>query len=118
MKILIIDDLADMRWALAEEFKKYGFETVEAGNGEEGLEVLETFSPVFVLTDVQMPKMNGIEFLKQARAKYPTLPIFVMTGFSPYTSEQILGFGANGYFEKTSMEFTRIIAKKFATLSA
>lgn len=50
-----------------------------AENGEEALKALETLSPVFVLTDIQMPKMNGIEFLKQARAKFPTLPILVMT---------------------------------------
>ena len=118
MKILIIDDLSDMRWALAEQFKKYGFEILEAENGEEGLKALETLSPVFVLTDVQMPKMNGVEFLKQARAKYPNLPIFVMTGFSPYTEAEILGFGANGYFEKTSTEFTHFLARKFATLTA
>ena len=118
MKILIIDDMEDLRWALAEQFKSYGFEIVEAENGEEGLKALETLSPVFVLTDIQMPKMNGVEFLKQARAKYPTLPIFVMTGHSPYTEAEILGFGANGYYEKTSLGFIHTLSKKFGTLSA
>lgn len=118
MKILLIEDLKDLRWALAEQFKHYGFEIVEAENGEEGLKALETLSPIFVLTDIQMPKMNGIEFLKQARAKFPTLPIFVMTGYSPYSEAEVLGFGANGYFEKTSLNFTHFLGKKFGTLSA
>lgn len=118
MKILIIEDISELRWALSEQFKHYGFEVVEAENGEEGLKTLETLLPVFVLTDIQMPKMNGVEFLKQARSKYPTLPIFVMTGFSPFTEAEILGFGANGYFEKTDLAFTRFLGKKFGTLTA
>jgi len=64
-----------------------------------------------------MPKVDGVEFLKKARAKYPNLPIFVMTGFSPYSEEEILSFGANGYFEKTTA-FADALAKKSATLSA
>lgn len=118
MKILIVEDSSDLRWALVEQFKHYGFETVEADNGEEGLKVLETLSPVFVLTDIQMPKMNGIEFLKQARAKFPALPIFVMTGHSPFTEAEVLSFGANGYFEKPDLSFTHFLGKKFGTLSA
>ena len=118
MKILIVEDLSDLRWALSEQFKDYGFEVVEAENGEEGLKALENLSPVFVLTDIQMPKMNGVEFLKQARTKYPTLPIFVMTGFSPFTEKEILALGANGYFEKTDFAFTRFLGKKFGTLTA
>lgn len=118
MKILLVDDMEELRWALAEQLKSYGFEIVEAKNGEEGLKALENLSPVFVLTDIQMPRMNGIEFLKQARAKFPSLPIFVMTGYSPYTEAEVLGFGADGYFEKTDLGFTQFLGKKFGTLSA
>jgi CheY-like chemotaxis protein len=117
MKILIVEDMEELRWAISERFKSFGFEIVVAENGEEALKALETLSPVFVLTDIQMPKMNGIEFLKQARAKFPTLPILVMTGFSPYTEQEVLGFGANGYYEKTQMDVAEI-ARKFFRRSA
>ena len=118
MKILIIDDLPDMRMVLRHSFEGFGFKITEAENGEEGLEALEKENFVFVLTDIQMPKMDGIEFLKKARAKFPDLPIFVMTGFSPYTADQVLSFGANGYFEKASSELPRTIARKFARMTA
>lgn len=118
MKILLIDDLIDLRWAISDKLQTYGFEVVEAGNGEEGLKALETFTPLFVLSDIQMPIMNGVEFLKQARAKFPNLPIYIMTGFSPYSESEVIAFGANGYFEKSSLDFTHFLGKKFGSLTA
>ena len=93
---------------LRSRFEGFCFFVFEAENGAEGLKVLRTQSITFVLSDLQMPKMDGIEFLKKAREQFPALQIFIMKGFSPYSEKDILDFGATGYFEKTSIDVRKI----------
>jgi len=55
----------------------------EATNGEEGLSLIKTHNPDLIITDVEMPVMNGIEMIKNVRALYGNdKPIIVITGYS------------------------------------
>lgn len=117
-KILVVDDCADLRWTIAEHFKLYGLIVVEASNGEEALKVLEAFSPKFVLTDIDMPKMSGISFLREARARYPELPIFVMTAHSVHSKSEVMKLGASGYSDKTSiLKLIESLGKEFGVVA-
>ena len=118
MKVLIVEDSSDLRWALSKMFANYGLTAIEAEDGEAGLVALETHLPIFILTDIQMPKMNGIEFLKQARLKLPTLPIFVMSGESPYSKAEIVAFGASEYFNKTPLDFVHALGRRYGRVPA
>jgi two-component system chemotaxis response regulator CheY len=72
VKILIVDDSKAMRMIVTRTLRQAGFaehEFLEAENGAEGLAVVESGGPDLVLSDWNMPEMNGIEFLQALRAK-------------------------------------------------
>lgn len=101
MNILIIDDNIELRSLLTEALQDKGYVVYQADNGKIGIDILGKEKIDFVISDVQMPIMDGYEFLKRARKKFgDKLPIFLITGYSPYALEQIYEAGANGYFEK------------------
>lgn len=101
MNILVIDDNMELRGLLAEVLQEKGHIVYQADNGEVGIDILEKEKIDFVISDIQMPIMDGYEFLVRVRKKFGNQPpIFLITGYSPYTLEQIYDAGANGYFEK------------------
>jgi two-component system chemotaxis response regulator CheY len=72
MKILIVDDSKAMRMIVTRTLRQAGFaehDFLEAENGAEGLAVVESDAPDIVLSDWNMPEMNGIEFLQALRAR-------------------------------------------------
>lgn len=81
--ILVIDDEADIRTLLVEEFGKK-FKVVTAKDGEEGLKNIFEKKPDLVILDIRMPKMNGLEVLRKAKAFFPTIPVVLCTAFSSY----------------------------------
>ena len=64
-KLLIVEDDVVIRRLYASALKAEGYEVETAGNGEEGLKKVKEFMPDLVLTDIMMPKMDGLELLKQ-----------------------------------------------------
>ncbi len=85
--VLIIDDEAPVRAALAEELKREGYNLLFATNGQEGLELLRQVEPSVILVDLRMPVMGGLEFLSSLKLK-PSDPYaaIVLTAFGDATS--------------------------------
>ena len=79
-KILVVDDESGVREAISLLLEEKGYEVQTANNGREGVEVFGRFQPDLVLTDVAMPDMEGIEFLKIMRREKRNLPVIVMSG--------------------------------------
>ena len=101
MKILIIEDDPDLREIMTDQFLEKNFIVFQANNGKQGLEVLEKEAVDMVLSDVVMPIMDGMNFLKAFKAKYKSHPpIFIMTGGNQYKPEDFIKAGASGYFSK------------------
>jgi len=69
--ILCIEDEKDLREDVVDQLRETGYETYEASNGLEGLEIIRRVSPDLVLCDITMPKMNGYQLLEELRANYP-----------------------------------------------
>jgi CheY-like chemotaxis protein len=67
-KVLVVEDDFIARRMLADELKKGGFETFEAGNGQDGLEIALKDKPDLILLDIMMPVMGGLEMLNKLRA--------------------------------------------------
>ncbi len=79
--ILVVDDDQQMRSALTEAIKRLGYHSALAENGSEALSKLNRASFGMIITDMKMPRMDGLTFLKEVRQKAGHLPVLVITGF-------------------------------------
>ena len=78
-RILIVDDEKLVRWAVTQKCAEFGFQTLEAENGEEAIRVLQTEPLDLVLLDVHLPKLSGIEVLEKLKQAGETRSIILMT---------------------------------------
>jgi CHASE2 domain-containing sensor protein/FixJ family two-component response regulator len=78
--ILIVDDDPDIREYLGELLKRKGFKTHLAAEGKEALEKIQGFHINIILCDIQMPGLNGIQFLKEIHKLHLNTQVIVMTG--------------------------------------
>jgi two-component system, chemotaxis family, sensor histidine kinase and response regulator PixL len=106
--ILVVDDSLTTRQTLAMTLQKAGYQTLLAKDGREALEQLERELQIqAVFCDVEMPRMNGFEFLTQCRQQYPKaqLPVIMLTSRSGDKHRQIAQYmGASAYLTKPYLE--------------
>jgi DNA-binding NtrC family response regulator len=99
-RILVVDDEESMCQYLSILLEKEGHEVATAQSGAEALGMLEDQPIDVVMTDIQMPRMDGIQLLKGVKAKDPALPVVIMTA---YASEQsaidAVNLGAFSYLQ-------------------
>lgn len=104
--LLIVDDSATMRKIIIRTVRMSGLEfetTEEAGNGKEALEKLQAKPVDIVLCDINMPEMNGLEFVKAARQLdccKNTKIVMVSTESADELIKNVMADGANGYITK------------------
>ncbi|NNE43049.1 MAG: response regulator [Gemmatimonadetes bacterium] len=99
-RILVVDDQESMRDMLADLLDMMGYESCTV---ESGLLALEQISEGIdlVITDLNMPEMDGMELMRQIKAREPELPVIVITGYGTFhTERQVLSDGADGYIPK------------------
>ena len=80
-RVLVVDDVASARVALSELLKDEGYDVEVAVNGREALNVLASFEPDVVLTDLNMPVLDGFGLIEQGKAVVPHTAFVVMTAF-------------------------------------
>ena len=78
--VLVIDDEAIVRHLICSFLEKAGIESVSAEDGEAGLKLFAEFKPEIVITDIRMPKIDGIEVLKRIKKIKPETEVIVITG--------------------------------------
>ncbi len=101
--VLVIDDEPDNLDVVADTLDFYGVEVRTAANGEEGLSVLKTFMPDFILLDLSMPRMNGWEMRKLVMEDPQTchIPVIALTAHAMAgDAERALEVGFHGYITK------------------
>lgn len=81
-RILLAEDDESMRGFLVRALKKAGYEVIDFANGEEAYERLKSEPFTLLLTDIVMPKMDGIELARRASELDPDLKIMFITGFA------------------------------------
>jgi DNA-binding response OmpR family regulator len=79
-KILIIDDDVNMRRTVSRVLRRGGHKVVEAEDGVEGLQVFRAERPDIVVSDIVMPKKEGIETILELRREHPALLILAISG--------------------------------------
>jgi two-component system chemotaxis response regulator CheY len=104
--VLVVDDSAAIRKILQRVLRQTGMaiKTIhEAGDGQEALEILKAHSPALVLTDINMPKMDGLQFLAAVKAsdRWRDIPVVMITteGGEAKVGEAVK-LGAAGYVRK------------------
>lgn len=99
--ILLADDDVDVVWGLGKCLTRAGFAVTTAGDGSEAVDML--YSRLFdvIITDVRMPRMNGLALLDWIRANRPNAHVVVMTAFSsPYIKDLCASKGVTLFLEK------------------
>ena len=116
-KFLVVDDSASMRQLVSFTIKDAGFDVLVAENGKDALGKLNGTKVDMVITDLNMPEMDGIELIKQLRSKaeYKFTPIVMLTTESQETKKQEgKSAGASGWIVKPfSPEQLLDVVKKF-----
>ena len=118
-RLLIVDDVSDNRAVLTRRFQSRGFQIVEAENGLEALELIETGAFDLVLLDIVMPGIDGIETLRRIRSqRSPSeLPVIMVTAKAENTDVvHALEAGANDYVTKP-VDFAVALARVNTQLS-
>jgi len=80
--VLLIEDNLDLRAKFVEHLNYYVGKVVEASNGLEALKLYEDIQPSFIITDIEMPEMDGLEFINIIRNKNTQIPILITTAYS------------------------------------
>jgi CheY-like chemotaxis protein len=104
-KVLIVDDTAvDRRLAGGLLENAEGLEVVYAENGKAALDIMAEDEPDIVLTDLQMPEMDGLQLITHIRSHHPNVPVILMTGHgSESTAVDALERGASSYVPKKQL---------------
>ena len=101
MRILLVDDDDDVRRSIQECLTARNHEVRSYASAREGLAILEFYKPELVISDIQMPGMDGIELLSQIRETNLELPVILMTSeLTVDTVVRALRKRANDYLRK------------------
>jgi CheY-like chemotaxis protein len=122
-KILIVEDEPRNLKLVRDLLEKFGYETIEANDGEQGVELVKTQKPDLILMDIMMPKMDGLEATRIIKEDAVTkhIPIVALTSYAMKgDKERTLEAGCDGYISKpidirelmkTVEHFCQVVAK-------
>jgi YesN/AraC family two-component response regulator len=82
IKILYVEDDDEIRNELLEILKLDFSEVLVAANGEEGLALFKKHHPDILISDIQMPKMDGLTMCRKMKDEYPSIPTILTTAFN------------------------------------
>ena len=81
VRILVVDDEAEICDMLTRHFRFLGYDAVSASNGQKALEIIQSNPPSIVISDIKMPVMDGTELLRTLRQEYPMIHVIMITGY-------------------------------------
>jgi chemosensory pili system protein ChpA (sensor histidine kinase/response regulator) len=125
LRLLLVDDSVSVRKVVGKMLARAGYEVVTANDGQDAIDILRQQAFDVVLTDLEMPRVNGYELIEDLRRRYnnDTLPIVVMTTRAGEKHMNLaLELGANNYLtkpvdENKLLNFLRTLQSKDASLS-
>ncbi|HCR56113.1 TPA: response regulator [Candidatus Saccharibacteria bacterium] len=113
-KIAIIEDDPVIHQMYRMKFEAAGFEVQLAGDGEQGVALVESFQPDIILLDVQMPHKNGVEALTEIRdAEWgKSIPVIILTNLGPEEApKQLKSLGIHSYIVKAAVTPSQVVDK-------
>ena len=115
-RILVVDDEENARIALSKILTREGYEVALAGNGYEALDYLRGKEVELIITDIHMPEMNGLTFLRELSRSHPDSNVIMVTAYGEVESYiEAMNLGAFEYINKPVKidELKKIIRKIF-----
>jgi chemosensory pili system protein ChpA (sensor histidine kinase/response regulator) len=103
LKILVVDDSVSVRTVVSRLMQRQGWEVQSAKDGVEALECLHTYRPDLIVLDIEMPRMNGYEFMAAFRAQktFSDIPVIMLTSRAAQKyREKAKSVGVNGFLIK------------------
>ena len=101
LSLLLVDDEEIVRYTLREFLLFLGHKIDEAEDGFVGLQMLEKNQYDAAFVDMRMPRLDGLGFLRQCGEKWPSLPVFLVSGNATETTgKEALEAGARGFLHK------------------
>ena len=101
MKVLVVDDEKIKRITLRDDLREANYDAIAVESPTIALQLLQHEQFDVLVTDLRMPKMHGIEFLKRVKKAYPHITVIVMTAYaSVETAVEAMKFGAHNYIKK------------------
>lgn len=113
-KILIIEDDALLRDSLQKKLMLEGYQALTAVDGEIGLEKIKTLKPDLILLDIVMPKVNGMEVLKEMKKdkELTKIPVIMISNSGqPVETQEVLKLGAFDYLVKADFDPDEVLKK-------
>ena len=99
--VLVADDEEFVSEPIVEMLRHFGFQAKSVNNGNDALKVLKDKSFTFLLTDIKMPGMNGLELIQRTKDEYPLVSTIAMTGYSKeYSYVDVVNSGASDFINK------------------
>ncbi len=113
-RILIVDDEENTRIGLSKLLSQEGFEVDSAANGNEALDYLGREKVSLVISDINMPEMNGLAFLRELSRKFPSTNVIMITAYGGVESYlEAMNLGAYEYLHKpVRLDELRSVMKK------
>lgn len=102
-KVLVIEDNRENLDIISLALRRAGYDIISAGTGEEGIELSEQHIPFFIILDINLPGIDGLETARRLRGsdRSKDIPIVAITSYAMRGDrERILAAGCNAYFEK------------------
>jgi CheY-like chemotaxis protein len=96
-KILVVDDSADTLEMMAKLLEMESFKVVTAGDGRAGIDAAKAEHPDMIITDINMPNINGIEMIRLLRDEddFSSVPIVAITAYGQSVAKEAIAAGAN-----------------------
>jgi DNA-binding NtrC family response regulator len=113
-RILIVDDEENTRLGLTKLLSREGYEVESAANGHEALDYLDRKKVSLIISDINMPDMNGLVFLRELSRKYPSISVIMITAYGGVESYlEAMNLGAYEYLHKpVRLDELRSVMKK------
>jgi CheY-like chemotaxis protein len=98
--ILLVEDEPKSRYALARTLRTHHYDVTEVGGGNEALALLNKSHFDLVITDLKMPDQSGLVLLAHIRAKWPRMPLIMMSGYLSEAAGKIVADGFSEFLRK------------------
>jgi DNA-binding response OmpR family regulator len=99
--IVLVEDDKNQRLLYEQELRFEGYKILTATDGKEALEMVRIQPPDIIVTDINMPKMDGFETMCRIVSKHKSIPIIINTAYSSY-KDNFMSWAADAYIVKSS----------------